>query len=82
MLAVPNPNGYHYNPSPIYAIDDAIIPDTNPQMVNFCFELLDTGRKGIFTESGDLLGNAPLRLAVEISQLFYRRLGKFEAVSH
>ena len=79
---MPDPHNNDYHPLPVDTVYHAIVADANPKMVRLCLEFLAARRKRIFAERGDFLGDAPLKLLVEVPKLPGRRCREFESIAH
>jgi len=79
---MPDPHNDDDYPLPIDPVNHAIVADANPKMVRLSLELLAARWKRIFAERGDFLGDAPLKLLVEASELAGSGRREFENVAH
>jgi hypothetical protein len=79
---MPDPHYDNHDPFPVDPVYHAIIADANPKMVRLGFELLAARRKRIFAERGNFLGDAPLKLPVEVSELPESGRREFKNVAH
>jgi len=79
---MPNPHNNNHDSFPVDTVNHAIIADANPIMVGLCLELLAARRKRIFAERSNFLGDAPLKLLVEVPELPGGGRREFENIAH
>ncbi len=77
-----NPHNNDHHPPPVDSVYHAIIAYSNPKMVRLCLELLAARRKRILTERSNFLGDAPLQLLVEASELAGSGRREFKDIAH
>jgi hypothetical protein len=79
---MPDPHDDKYDPFPIDAVYHTIVSDSNPKVVRLSLQLLAAGRKRIFAEGNNFLGDPPLHLLAEVPELAGSGGREFENIAH
>jgi hypothetical protein len=79
---MPDPNNNNHHPFPVDAVYHTIVANSNPKVVRLSLELLAAWRKRIFAERGNFLGDAPLKLLVEVPELADGGRREFKNMAH
>lgn len=82
LFSMSDPYNNNHHPLPVDPVNHAIVADTNPKMVRLRLELLAARRKRIFAERGNLLGDPPLQLLVEVPELPDGGRREFKNIAH
>lgn len=77
-----DPHNDNHHPLSVDTVDHAIVADSNPKVIRLRFELLAARWKRIVAERYNFLGDAPLKLPVEVAELPGGRCREFENVAH
>ncbi len=79
---MPDPHNDNHHAFPVDAVYHAIVADANPKMVRLCLQLLAARRERILAERRNSLGDPPLKLLIEVSELAGSGRREFENIAH